>query len=351
MDQKHHAMVSAYWTSPAVIAQTNFQFKSLCDFTFNTAVGCSHGCSFCYVPSVSANKQGPLLAQFGVEDPDAQWGRYVLPRHWDENAFLASLGRAEKMPADKLKPEGHRAVMFCSTTDPYQVIRNPDPKLAKQYNEHHQEIVRRALILIRELSTLNVRILTRSPLAKRDFDLFRTFGNRLVFGMSIPTLNSKLARAFEPHAPDVKKRLETLQAAKKLGLHVYAALAPTYPDCGEDDLRATLQAFKEIDPITIYHEPINVRAENVERIRSHAKKEGIILDLTPFASPPAWREYASGQLHLVERLSETLGLRERLHLWPDKDIIQASRLRTLEDPSAEVAWVTKCWRRISEWPE
>src|SRR5213594_4283910 len=37
-------------------------------------------------------------------------------------------------------------------------------------------IVRRSLEIIRDESTLNVRILTRSPLARRDFDLFVTFG-------------------------------------------------------------------------------------------------------------------------------------------------------------------------------
>src|ERR1043166_4555798 len=61
------------WSSPAVIAPNNFVFKSLSNWAFNVAVGCSHACRFCYVPSAATIKQGPKLAEYGVEDPDAQW--------------------------------------------------------------------------------------------------------------------------------------------------------------------------------------------------------------------------------------------------------------------------------------
>src|ERR1041385_5744283 len=62
------------WSSPAVIAPNNFVFKSLSNWAFNVAIGCSHACRFCYVPSAATIKQGPKLAEYGVEDPDAQWG-------------------------------------------------------------------------------------------------------------------------------------------------------------------------------------------------------------------------------------------------------------------------------------
>ena len=59
------------WSSPAVIAPNNFVYKSLSDWAFNVAVGCSHACRFCYVPSAATIKQGPKLAEYGVKDPDA----------------------------------------------------------------------------------------------------------------------------------------------------------------------------------------------------------------------------------------------------------------------------------------
>ncbi len=344
-------MVSDYWTHPAVIGVTDFKLKSLSDFTFNTCVGCAHGCRFCYVPNVSTIKQGKELKPYGVEDPDAEWGQYVLVRPWDEKKFLASLRTAENMAADKLKPEGNRAILFSSTTDPYQRIRNVDAKIGKQLTQHHQAMVRRALELVRDHSTLNVRILTRSPLAKTDFGLMASFGHRLMFGMSLPTLNDDLARIFEPGAPGVAQRLKTLKAAKEAGLNVYVAMAPTYPDCDEADIRVTLEAVAELDPLTVYHEPINIRAENVKRIRAHAEKIGKTVNLAPFATTDAWRTYSVDQLKLVERIAVEVGLGHCLHLWPDKDLCAPKYLQTLDNPTGFVHWLNKYWTRISEWPE
>ncbi|MBC7781588.1 MAG: hypothetical protein H7125_15960, partial [Proteobacteria bacterium] len=91
---------------------------------------------------------------------------------------------------------------------------------------------------------MNVRILTRSPLARQDFDLFASLGNRLMFGMSVPTLNNQLARIYEPNAPAPTQRLATLQAARDQGLNIFVAVAPTYAECDEADIRATMTAVK-----------------------------------------------------------------------------------------------------------
>jgi DNA repair photolyase len=136
-----------------------------------------------------------------VKDPDLEWGQYVLLRPWDEKKFLASLRSAERVPVSELNRDGNRAVMYCTTTDPYQVIHHPDPVVQKELAEQALRLVRRSLELVRDESTLNVRILTRSPMARLDFDLFNTFGYRLVFGMSLPTLRNDLAKVYEPKAP------------------------------------------------------------------------------------------------------------------------------------------------------
>src|SRR5204863_5713365 len=122
--------------------------------------------------------------------------------------FLASLRSAEDTPRSKLKRDGNRAVIYCSTTDPYQV--------------------------------------------------------------------------YEPKAPAPSQRLATLRAAKQANLHVYVAVAPTYPECDETDLRATLKAIADLEPITIFHEPINVRAENVARMKAQANALGVSLKTEVF---------------------------------------------------------------------
>ena len=337
-------LITDQWNQPAVIATTDFKFKSLCDYVFNTTVGCAHGCRFCYVPSVATNKQAKPLKAYGILDPDAEWGGYALLRQWDEEAFLKSLKTAENTPLEKLKPEGNRAVMFCSTTDPYQVLPGDAGK-------QHRQMVHRALQLIRDNSTLNVRILTRSPLAEKDFDLFKSFGHRLVFGMSLPTLNDRMAKLFEPHAPGVKKRLQTLENAKAADLNVYVAMAPTYPDCDEADIRSTLTTIAKLEPVTVFHEPINVRAENVERIRKHAESLGAAVNLAPFETREGWRKYSVDQLRLVERVAGEIGLGHCLHLWPDKDLPTKNYLQSLDDPTGFVHWLNSWWTRISEWPQ
>ena len=339
-----------YWHATAVITPNNFIYKSLSNWAFNLAVGCAHACRFCYVPSAATIKQGPQLARYGVANPDVEWGNYVLLRPWDEPKFLASLRAAENTPLSQLKPDGHRAVMLCSTTDPYQVIHHPDPARQRELAAHARFLVRRALALIRDRSTLNVRILTRSPLAREDFELFHSFGPRLLFGMSLPTLRNDLAKVYEPKAPAPSQRLVTLRAAKAAGLHVYVALAPTYPECDEADLRATLHAVAELQPLTIFHEPINIRAENVARIAAHAAELGLALKTDVFATRAAWQDYAIASLQTVQRLAAELGIADRLHSWPDKALGSQAVLRRMSTPAQFQAWLTQSWSRLSEWP-
>lgn len=346
-----HGLRVGFWHAPAVIAENHFVYKSLSNWAFNVAVGCSHACRFCYVPSAATIKQGPKLAEYGVNDPDAEWGDYVLLRPWNEQKFLASLRAAENTPRKQLKPDGNRAIMFCSTTDPYQVIRHPDPAQHRQLAGHARFLVRRSLELIRDQSTLNVRILTRSPLARADFDLFRSFGKRLLFGMSLPTLRNDLSRVYEPKAPAPSQRLAALRAAKEAGLHVYVAVAPTYPECDEADLRATLKAVAELDPITIFHEPINIRAENVARIEEQAKSLGVRLKTEVFATRESWQDYAVNALHSVAELAKELGISKRLHLWPDKSLGSQSLAERMPDPRRYQERLEHWWHRVSEWPK
>lgn len=339
------------WHAPAVIAENNFIYKSLSNWSFNVAVGCSHACRFCYVPSAATIKQGPKLAEYGVKDPDAEWGDYVLLRPWEEEKFLSSLRAAENTPRSELKRDGNRAVMYCTTTDAYQVIHHPDPERQRMLSQHARRLVRRSLELIRDHSTLNVRILTRSPLARADFDLYKTFGPRLLFGMSLPTLRNDLSKIYEPKAPAPSQRLATLRAANEAGLNVFVAVAPTYPECNEADLRATLEAIAEVNPVTIFHEPINIRAENVERIQSHADELGLELKTDVFETREQWQDYAVNALQTVESLAEEIGIADRLHLWPDKSLGSLTVANRMPKPRDYMRWLRKSWMRISEWPQ
>ncbi len=336
------------WNHPVTVNRNNFKYKSLSCWSMNPFVGCQHACRFCYVPSVSAIKLKGQLAGLGVDDPDEQWGQYAFLRVWDEGAFLSSLGAAEKTPIDVLNPDGNRAVMLSTTTDAYQTLRGENPVQTSALNSQARVMVRRMLELIRDHSTLNVRILTRSPLARGDFDLYRTFGNRLLFGMSIPTLDDRLARLYEPKAPAPSRRLETLRLAAAKGIPVYAAVAPTYPEQGEAELAAVLGEIGRLNPVTVFHEPINIRAENVERMRREAEAAGLRFRADAFETRDSWAQYAVRQLQLAEGVAHQLGLGDRFHPWPDSSL--GSQQRRRERGAEYSAWVDRCWGRISAWP-
>lgn len=329
-----------FWTRPATIERNRFKYKSLSCWSYNIAVGCEHGCTFCYVPEVSTRKLGAKLKDYGVQDPDGEWGEYLLLRPWDQYAFERSLREAENMPAAELNSDGNRAVMACTTTDPYQAIRHKDATRRKELQFHAENLMSQFLGTVACNSTLNVRILTRSPMARQDFGLMRDIGKRLLFGMSLPTLDNRLSKVYEPHAPSPSKRLETLQLAKEAGLNVYVAVAPTYPECDSEDLNRTFAAIKHLDPVTVFHEPINIRADNIGRIKRNAEAEGVTLRSQVFNSKESWVEYQNITFYQVEELAKAHGLYNRLHLWPD------ASLKGWIDQK----WLDQWWNRISEWP-
>jgi len=127
-------------------------------------------------------------------------------------------------------------------------------------------------------------------------------------------------------------------------------MAPTYPECDEADLRVTIGEIAALDPVTVFHEPINIRAENVRRIESTAEALGVKLRTDAFENPSSWRRYAITALKTVERIAREFGLEERLHLWPDSAL--GSKSATLEtgEPEAHSVWLRRYWDRVSEWP-
>ena len=344
-------MISALHDMPATIEPNDFKFKSLSQWSFNFLMGCAHGCRFCYVPDTSANKQKKLLGSYGVADPVADWGGYVLVRPWDEARFMASLRKAEAIPADHLKADGNRAVMLCTTTDPSQILRNPDPAKQKMLNQHARSLVRKSLIAIRDHSTLHVRILTRNPLAREDFDIFKTFGDRLLLGTSLPTLDDKLRQLYEPDVPHPKQRLKLLTDAHAAGIPTFVAVAPVFPEVGYLGMLEVFEAVKAAEPVTIFMEPVNLRLGVAERIRLEAASLGRTIDMTPYTDRIAWAGYAIRSLREAERAAKAAGVADRLHLWPDHDALGSKAVvRSQPDPAAYLRWLKGWWSRVSEWP-
>lgn len=347
------ATISGQHFAPATIERNHFKYKSLSSWALNLFMGCAHGCRFCYVTDTSTNKQTELLSRYGVRDAVEDWGSYVLVRPWNERKFMASLNKAERTHPGLLNADGNRAVLLCSTTDPYQTTRNPDPGIQQELNEMAKDVRRKALTAILECSTLNVRILTRSPLARQDFDLFKKFGDRLMLGTSLPTLDDKLRELYEPNVPHPIQRLKLLTDAHEQGIHTYVAIAPVFPEVGYKGMLEVFKAVKPAKPMTIFMEPVNLRLGIAKRIQERAAEPGINIemDMSIYDGGPAWVEYAIQSLKDAERAAKATGQIDRLHLWPDHQALsRRSVANAQDDPAGYLEWLRGYWNRVSEWP-
>ena len=162
--------------------------------------------------------------------------------------------------------------------------------------------------------------------------------------------------AFEPHAPAPSQRLKCLQEAKAAGLNVYVAVAPTYPECDIADFTRTLEAIRPLDPVTVFMEPINIRAENIARIEAHAASIGATVNTAPFKSPWTWRRYAVDAMRGFAFAAANARLQGQLHLWPDATLgsREAQKEAAEWDRGAgyepHLRWLQHWWSRVSEWP-
>ena len=156
-------------------------------YTANLYKGCTHGCVYCYAPSLTHEER--------------RWGSYVDVK---VNAPAVLERELRGMAKDE--------VFLSSASDPYQPV------------EAKYRLTRRCLeVLLRH--DFPVSILTRSPLVLRDLDLLKKFGWIRV-GMSITTVP---VRRFEPGVPPLERRIDTLKKLGEAGIQTYVSLAPVIP--------------------------------------------------------------------------------------------------------------------------
>ncbi len=156
-------------------------------YTANLYKGCTHGCAYCYAPSLTHDER--------------RWGNYVDVK---VNAPIVLEKELRKLAKGE--------VFLSSASDPYQPV------------EARYRLTRRSLeVLLRK--GFPVSILTRSPLVLRDLDLLKRFPWARV-GMSITSVPT---RWIEPGVPPLERRLETLRTLSAAGIRTWVSLAPVVP--------------------------------------------------------------------------------------------------------------------------
>ena len=165
------------------------------DWACNLFRGCSHGCKYCYAPSVLRLKR---------------------------DAFLMSEPRANIL--DNLQKDlgkgvgGDAPVFFCFTSDPYQ------PR------EEQDRITRRALDMVTAGNMVTpgrgVIVLTKNGnLAARDFDLISR-NPESAFGVSLCWMDDGKREEWEPFAGSVADRIKSLELARSMGIKTWVSVEP-----------------------------------------------------------------------------------------------------------------------------
>ena len=176
------------------------------DYTYNPYAGCYHGCRYCYGRAYTRYRE---VAE--------AWGEIIYVK---ENAV-------EVLREDVRKTR--RGVVGVSTiTDPYQPI------------EAEELLTRRGLEIILG-SGFETSIQTKSPLVLRDLSLLSKYRDRVDVGLTITTLNPKVAGLIEPRAPAPGSRAEALRTLSIEGISTWIFLGPIMRDVND-----TPESIREI---------------------------------------------------------------------------------------------------------
>jgi DNA repair photolyase len=184
--------------------------------SLNPYRGCEHGCTYCFAR--------PTHAFMGLS-PGLDF----------ETRLFAKRNAAELLERELSRP-GYvpKALAIGTNTDPYQPI------------ERRFGIMREVLEVL-DRANHPVGIVTKSALVTRDLDILSSMAARGLakVGISVTTLDRKLARAMEPRAASPQKRLSTIRLLSKAGIPTTVMIAPVIPALNEEEIERILDAASE----------------------------------------------------------------------------------------------------------
>jgi DNA repair photolyase len=186
------------------------------DRSINPYRGCEHGCVYCFAR--------PSHAFLGLS-PGLDF----------ETKLLAKPDAPRLLAAELARP-GYRAapIAIGTNTDPYQPV------------EKRLKIMRGVLEVLAE-ARHPVTVVTKGALIERDADILGEMGRAglAAVGVSLTTLDRRLARAMEPRAAAPERRLAAIRTLADAGCPVRAMVAPVIPGLNDAELEALLAAGRD----------------------------------------------------------------------------------------------------------
>jgi DNA repair photolyase len=198
------------------------------DIPFDRAInpyrGCEHGCVYCFAR--------PTHAYLGWS-PGLDFETRLIAK---ENAVDA-LRRELSRPGYQVEP-----INIGAATDAYQPI------------ERQWKLTRGLLELLLE-TRHPVTIVTKGALLTRDVDLLAALAERNLVAVyvSVPTLDSDVARKLEPRAAAPHRRIEAVRTLSSVGVPVGVSLAPVIPFITDDQMEHVLAAAQDAGARTAFY--------------------------------------------------------------------------------------------------
>lgn len=183
------------------------------DRSINAYRGCEHGCVYCFAR--------PTHAFMGLSPGlDFESRLFAKP----DAALLLEKEISQKKY--KAKP-----IAMGTNTDPYQPL------------ERERRITRSLLKVLLKYEH-PVTILTKSRLVVRDLDLIARMAEKglIKVGLSVTTLDRKLARLMEPRASAPQRRLDAIKLLSDAGVPTSVMFAPLIPALNDHEMEAVLSA-------------------------------------------------------------------------------------------------------------
>ena len=202
------------------------------DRSVNPYRGCEHGCIYCFAR--------PTHAYLGLS-PGLDFETRITAKPDAARLLAAEIAR----PGYAVGP-----IAFGTNTDPYQ------PAEAKM------GIMRACLQVLHDWNH-PVSIVTRGRTILRDLDLIGAMAARaqIVVGVSLTTLDARLARGMEPRAPAPATRLAMIRALAEAGVRVRVMCAPIIPGLTDHEIESLLAAAREAGAATASMIPVRLPHE------------------------------------------------------------------------------------------
>jgi DNA repair photolyase len=183
------------------------------DRSINPYRGCEHGCIYCFAR--------PTHAFMG------------LSAGLDFESKLFAKPDAARLLERELSKPGYKpkTIAIGTNTDPYQPI------------EKEWRIMRQILEVL-DAANHPVSVVTKSALIMRDIDILAKMAERGLAraGISVTTLDRRLARLMEPRASTPSRRLEAIRALSSAGIPTAVMASPMIPALNDHELERILDS-------------------------------------------------------------------------------------------------------------